>query len=375
MRGHEAREHEVDDLSRRVRSSCMVEVGTLHWYGMLSSGQEGSFARFTMSVRIPAVAQAVLDSFGHSDALEFLRDAVRNDEPIEAPEGDDPEFESWKENFEIHLKGKTWLNAPWLFSEAFFYRKLLEATGFYSSGKDPFRPQKRKELDSQHVWDLAVKASEASMAGDVVELLHYCLWGNRSDLCYKKLSDDEKSRDFKIKEEQRNVLVNDAEAFLAFCSSRRIKSLGIITDNGGAELIMDLILAEYLLSSRSVQSICLHVKASPTFVSDATVDDVTETISELKSRLPTTGHRLESFWTSQLEAVPDPFWNGWKFFKDIPLELKDRLRRHDIVVCKGDANYRRLVEDTRHSATDSFDLHAQSFPVKLLCIRTLKSVS
>ena len=45
--------------------------------------------------------------------------------------------------------GKTWLEVPWYWAEVYFYRRLLEAVGYFQPGAwqahDPFGVQKREQ--------------------------------------------------------------------------------------------------------------------------------------------------------------------------------------------------------------------------------------
>src|SRR5262249_11202823 len=58
-----------------------------------------------------------------------------------------------------------------------------------------------------------------------------------------------------------------------------------LLDNAGFELLGDLCLAEYLLSTAQVQTVRFHAKVHPTFVSDAIIADVHTTIAWLRLRL------------------------------------------------------------------------------------------
>src|SRR5207253_2841719 len=61
---------------------------------------------------------------------------------------DTPDRADWDRAVAPHL-GRSWLNLPWYFAEAYFYRRLLEATGYFGNGslggRDPFAADKASE--------------------------------------------------------------------------------------------------------------------------------------------------------------------------------------------------------------------------------------
>jgi hypothetical protein len=72
-----------------------------------------------------------------------------------------------------------------------------------------------------------------------------------------------------------HLVVNDAEAVVQYLSAlqdeRRAAPpcVDYLLDNAGFELLGDLCLADYLLSTAQVQTVRFHAKLHPTFVSDA----------------------------------------------------------------------------------------------------------
>lgn len=51
----------------------------------------------------------------------------------------------------VAAAGETWLSAKWLTAEFYFYRRVLEATGYFQEGRgrllDPFQNDKDKGID------------------------------------------------------------------------------------------------------------------------------------------------------------------------------------------------------------------------------------
>ena len=85
--------------------------------------------------------------------------------------------------------GKTWLEIPWYFAETYFYRRLLEAVGYFQPGEGQGQRSVR-EAESQRRWTSDVQRLSSVWeqfatleTGQRFEaLLHSSLWGNRADL-------------------------------------------------------------------------------------------------------------------------------------------------------------------------------------------------
>ena len=67
------------------------------------------------------------------------------------------------------------------------------------------------------------------------------------------------------------------------------------------------------------------------------------------------------YWTSPLP--------GW----ELPFPLRMELSPADLVISKGDANYRRLLGDLDWPYTTPFDEILQYFPAPILALRTVKA--
>src|SRR5690606_35905380 len=109
-------------------------------------------------------------------------------------------------------------------------------------------------------------------------LLHATLWGNSADL--RQLE----TNDALVDPALRNKLViDDSAALYTLLASAPHREVDIIADNAGLELLSDLFLIDYLLTTRQVSRVNLHLKAYPTFVSDATIPDVIDHLAILRS--------------------------------------------------------------------------------------------
>jgi hypothetical protein len=124
----------------------------------------------------------------------------------------------------------------------------------------------------------------------------------------------------------------------------------------------------------------LHVKRHPTFVSDATAEDVQAFV---RGGLPATartslGQRALERLAAALDAgllliEPHLFWNGPAPLWQMPRLLRARFDEARLVILKGDANYRRALGDAIWPATTPFADVTAYFPAPLLALRMLKS--
>lgn len=368
----------------------------------LMTGEPGSFAHHTMTTRFPVIIQNVLDDHagqypeGIVQAIQSLYNELVFNHPVRPLETVAPDGPSWTAAWKPY-QGRTWLDIPWYFAEAFIYRRLVEAAGYFGGneergearrciGIDPFLPRKQAELQNRATWQVlaaALNHAPDNSADSLGALLHHCLWGNRADLSYTKVAEVAGGQ-IVIITEQENLLVDDTEAVLTHLqgSSGQQSTVGgrvdFICDNAGTELLMDLALVDFLLRYNWAGQITLHVKAHPTFVSDTTLPDVELTLAAIKAQgdpeFSVLAERLESYQVQErLHIRPDLFWNSSRFFWEIPPELQAELSRAWLVIIKGDANYRRLLGDSRWPTTVPITAAIPYFPAPFVALRTLKS--
>ncbi|WP_251930484.1 ARMT1-like domain-containing protein, partial [Salinibacter ruber] len=171
----------------------------------------------------------------------------------------------------------------------------LEATGYFRAGAgrqaDPFTDQKEQGLahTEARIEALAQRRSRAREEGDetrsvLTRLLRSALWGNQADLSMWT-ADEEGPGHRHSEQAEEHLLVDDTPAALAQLEGRdRPARVDVWADNAGFELVSDLALVDGLLAAEAVGQVTVHLKAHPTFVSDATVDDVHATLATLVSR-------------------------------------------------------------------------------------------
>ena len=151
-----------------------------------------------------------------------------------------------------------------------------------------------------------------------------------------------------------------------------------ILDNVGVELAYDIGLVDILFQNRIASEICFHVKLHPTFVSDAISKDVVDVIEyfEIASddKLRALAQRLHS-WLDQgsLRIETHPYWtsplSGW----EMPPDLRENLSHSNLIISKGDANYRRWLGDRNWPFTTPLANVVNYLPAPFLALRVLKS--
>jgi hypothetical protein len=68
----------------------------------------------------------------------------------------------------------------------------------------------------------------------------------------------------------------------------------------------------------------------------------------------------------------DPFWTSYRMFRQFPPPLREELACADLVILKGDVNYRRLLGDRHWPHTARLEDIAGYFPAPFLVLRPLK---
>jgi hypothetical protein len=293
------------------------------------------------------------------------------------------ELADWRRELDPRV-GRSWYDLPWYFAEAFFFLALLFAFGYYEPGgphrlQDPFAPLKRRELASAGGLDAAsslaaLPAGAAPSAEALRELLLASLWGNRVDLSMQRLAGSYR-RSF-LRYEARELLTDQSAAVAQ--KLRAARRVDFILDNSGPELVCDLLLASWLLRQDPQRQVVLHAKHCPFYVSDATASDVRTAVEALAAspQAPvrqTAGNLDRELAQGRLALREHWFWNGPLFFSEMPAELHQEMAESDLVLIKGDANYRRLVGDRRWPPETRMESLTGYFPAPIAALRTLKS--
>ena len=128
-----------------------------------STGDVGSFAWDTVKRRVPEILAGTRRRLGPvppevDAALDELDGELRAG-PLRGLREQTPDRPAWDAAVGPHL-GRSWLQIPWYFAEAYFYRRVLEATGYFGrgplAGRDPYASHKAEE------WVLGLGARKHS---------------------------------------------------------------------------------------------------------------------------------------------------------------------------------------------------------------------
>ncbi|KAI9807389.1 MAG: hypothetical protein M1833_000134 [Piccolia ochrophora] len=252
-----------------------------------------------------------------------------------------------------------------------------------------------------------------------MEMCEICLWGNATDLSLLTsltYEDIQKLQGADArKNSEKNIVVNDLPMAYEALKTARAKGgikdrrIDIVLDNAGFELFVDLILAGYLLSANLATNVVLHPKSIPWFVSDVVPADFAALLNALadpqsfyqnpsdderhagKTPRPLSVVEVENLtflfqrWSQfhmegQLVIRPNRFWTHagsyWRLPKTEP-ELHKDLKESELVIFKGDLNYRKLVGDAMWPPTTAFTTAigplGLSSGIRTLALRTCKA--
>ncbi|EMC97703.1 hypothetical protein BAUCODRAFT_122131 [Baudoinia panamericana UAMH 10762] len=276
------------------------------------------------------------------------------------------------------------------------------------------------QLQSDHSSLAQASDSEREKAEEMlfIEMSEICLWGNATDLSlltnlsYEDIQKLQGSESRKANEDK--ILVNDFHAAFA-CLKKAQKSgagerrVDIVLDNAGFEVFVDLLLAGYLLQSGLATHIVLHPKNIPWFVSDVVPKDFSDLLNVLlnaKSFYETPSeddqargitpqslsdtdaknlHALFENWSTlyaegKILLRPNLFWTEggsyWRMPKTAP-SLYEDLQTSELVIFKGDLNYRKLTADALWDPatpfTEAIGPLGPGSGVRVLALRTCKA--
>ncbi|KAK9476450.1 hypothetical protein V1514DRAFT_354302 [Lipomyces japonicus] len=396
--------------------------------GVYLTSDPTSFALTSATARWPVIITGVIDDI-HRTALESegekvteakeliekigaVKHEIEHDRQL-VPLEDDGLDDIALYNAELERQGPmTWLNAPWLYSECYLYRKLYSFTVTTKHWKD-YDFFGRQKLDAFQSSEVAVaelalryKALSGQLHENITqeqlkllfrEFIDISLWGNATDLSLlTNLSLDqlqslqgEKAR----KESEKNILVNDVDKAWQAISGTKDGRVDIVLDNAGFEFYADILFALFLLDSDLTETVIFHPKSLPWFVSDVLPIDLSVLINALGSSTFFTSHRNEIDYLhgklvkyneeGRILIRTSPFWTTSLAFWEIRENglggghaVWQDLKNSKTVIFKGDLNYRKLTYDAEWPRSTSFKEAIGPLAtsgVKVFSLRTCKA--
>lgn len=361
----------------------------------LMVSEKNSFAYYTITQRLPAIIKRILaeNDFPSSivENLEILTQEIFDGFVHPLTNEKETDAMAWASYIEP-FQGNRWFDLPFYFAEAYFYRRILQATNYFQNGQqyrvDPFENQKSQSLKnsmdsirsiSQQVNTLKKFSNGTIDKTSLTTLLQLALWGNRIDLSlFSSGNRINNPNPLSQQSEQANILVNDSRLLADLISNFQEKRIYFILDNAGFELFCDLCLVDFLLTTQAAEKIYLHLKAHPIFVSDAMTKDVHYSLevlaTDIDSQVRSLAVRLREYITNgRLVCCEDFFWTSPLAFWKMPTPLRQELAQAHLIFIKGDANYRRLLGDCQWQFTISLNEIVSYFPAPFATLRTLKS--
>lgn len=333
-----------------------------------------------------------------SQKLNELNVALGNDAALQ-PIPDDGGSDIGDYNAELKALGNiTWRNAPWLYTECYLYRLMHTFFALSQSNiwkkYDVFAGPKRQSSTAsisgivelvqwfrtinQNARDEIIETPEARKAL-MEEMIQISLWGNATDLSLLTTISIEELQSRQGKKARQNLKENvvddDTDQVWDLLGPLPEKGgtreIHIVLDNAGFELLADLLLAVYLLSAGYANDIVLHGKAMGWFVSDVNAHDLEDLVEAFmtgnifkevqdddRKALKQFGTELRTLLDNgQLRFEADPFWTSQHPFGRLPEvapKLYEQLSRAELVIFKGDLNYRKLVFDGLWPKTTPF---------------------
>ncbi|XP_056150756.1 damage-control phosphatase ARMT1 [Lampris incognitus] len=393
----------------------------------LSANVVGSFAYLTIRDRLPTILTKVIDTIHRNknkffeeygeegvqaekatiSLLSKLRNELQTDKTVLLLTDGLADADSWNQYLRRQQDQQdpvSWFRSQWLYVECYMYRRIQEALWLnppisdfdvFNEGKTQsfFESQQAVIALCTYLQDVNTnmgKLSKDQLQEQFHKLLQVSLWGNKCDLSISAGQENSQKASpiDSLSNLQPFILVDNSDMVLsALVSAQKPEQPGktrvdIVLDNAGFELVTDLVLADFLVTSGLAHKVCFHGKSIPWFVSDVTANDFRWTIRQTMAAnhkwMSKSGYEWQSYVREGVWSYHDhPFWTLPHEFCDMPVDAPDlyaTLQGADLILFKGDLNYRKLTGDRYWDHTISFNTALRGFgPAPLCSLRTLKA--
>ncbi|XP_056373206.1 damage-control phosphatase ARMT1 [Hyla sarda] len=394
----------------------------------LSAKYEGSFAYYTVKDRLPQILTKVIDNIhrnknkfleAHGEegieaekkALSFfskLRNEMQTDKPMLPLSDELPDVQIWNQYLDYQRtllsngEEPSWFKSPWLYVECYMYRRIQEGMALSPpiSDYDVFRDSKNDGFFQSQQAMLALCTHLQEMKGrinslskdevrdEIYKLLQVSLWGNKCDLSVSGGQDNSQTTSVlaSLEDFKAFILVDDTTSVWNILSMKTDGNTGtrvdFVLDNAGFELITDLVLADAMLSLNLATEVHFHGKVKPWYVSDTTKHDFDWTVRQCLAANNKWMSKCGQTWKENLKKGrwvyhEHLFWtlpHEFCTMAEVAPDLYTELQKSDLVLFKGDLNYRKLTGDRKWDFTVPFSQALRSFhPAPLCSIRTLKA--
>ncbi|KAH8253938.1 hypothetical protein KR032_007821 [Drosophila birchii] len=370
-----------------------------------------SFAYYTFRVRLPSTLATIaaslvkdkdelLATYGAAagadieqttkDVKQLREDILSNAALLPFAEGKDAQL--WNAFLDkLPAEKRSYFAACWLYAECYMYRRIssiFQATSHLAQ-HDYFSRQKqtaaRLSVDAMLAVARATRQNERN-ADTFRQLIKLNLWGNRCDLSItsgKQVKPTGNAFD-QVTDLEENLLIDGTAAvWQALDGGSSEGIVDIVFDNAGYELYTDLILAEYIIDKGLAAKVRFYPKAIPWFISDVMEHDYHWTLQFLADQPDAVLSELGKKWQRLTEegrfqlSPQEHFWTSpYEYYRmpEVNPELYERLKEAQLVIFKGDLNYRKLLGDFSWDSTESFETCLRGFrPSNLCTLRTVKA--
>ncbi|XP_020716727.1 protein-glutamate O-methyltransferase isoform X2 [Ceratitis capitata] len=380
----------------------------------LVSARYKHFAYFVLRYRLPQnLAEIILNltenmnalvgQYGEESRSEIakvvyrvsqLKCRLERNGPFHQFSGAELDKDLWNE-FLLNLdEGQsTFFGSCFLYAECYVFRRLvcyLENTETLKTF-DYYANKKQKSLIAflGTIEIILFGIRTVGTSDDVLRfLLRLNLWGNQCDISAdtEKYTVKRKGPFEHLRAYEKNIIIDSTSSIINSLKTADHSNpvlVDFICDNSGYELVLDFILAHYLLEAKLADKIRFHLKAIPWFVTDATATDFHWTLQQLRKQNGRCTQEFAKIWLLNLNegkfevAEPDYFWTSpYEFYRmrDVRPDLYKKLTEAHMIIIKGDCNYRKLIGDFRWDASESFITCLRGFqPANICSLRIVKT--
>jgi hypothetical protein len=334
-----------------------------------------SFAHHTLARRVPRIVGDLLETVAlPAPARARLEAAVAR--PLELavrrlplPPGEAPR---WEEFFATR-EGRSLRELPFFEWEAYLYAWLNVEAGYYQTGLDPFAAAKRQDFAAalpsmEAASRAALEAGAHPPRSALRPALLRSLLANLADASNPQIQAGDAAATRLLHadpwEEVEEALLAGPEVL-------------ILTDNAMSELWYDLLLARALAYAAPAVRVALVLKRHPTLVSDATPADV-DVLWGLIDAAPAAASLGRA--AADVRALVAGGRIGLRAWAELNTPwsfaapgLAPLLGQDVAYVIKGDANFRRALEDRAWEPTAALDRACTAPMARALFLRVLKS--
>ncbi|MBX2865907.1 MAG: protein-glutamate O-methyltransferase family protein [Leptolyngbyaceae cyanobacterium MAG.088] len=331
------------------------------------------FVDYTITRRLPKILANIEDQLKGQTAQTMLQ-AIIAGSAIDTSIFKRPT--TYWHNYLDQLTDLTWDDLPFFDLEFLFYHGLNSIAGYFDAKVDVFHQARQKAL-TQAIPDLMTGLTTISDLSGIDLLratIRGALFANETDYSQLITSQGDAS------DWNQRLLLDESEAWISHLQQNcQQGEIHIIADNAGHELCWDLVMVDALLRLFNTTNVVIHVKPWPMFVSDALAMDVEETINTflnngLSKDMRLLGQRLQTAMEhDRIRIQAEADWGEPRHFNALDKNLETTLSKSAGVFCKGDLNYRRLVQDLQWPIDTPAEVATATVLFDAFALRVLKS--